>query len=108
MNNGWKKRRTDGTWMNGVHINGRKLDDATNKLYDFDVLCVVDHRMSWYAGDADGFASALSNVTKTYKHVLFVGASMGGFGAMLHGGRLADAVLAFGPQGLISDAALRP
>lgn len=40
--------------------------------------------------------------------VLFVGASMGGFGAILHGGHLADAVVAFGPQVKLTEASLRP
>jgi len=74
----------------------------------FDVLSVVDHSMSWYAAEADAFSNALQNITRPYKRVLFVGASMGGFGAMLHGGRLADAVIAFGPQSRLSDASLRP
>ncbi|CAK0855248.1 unnamed protein product [Prorocentrum cordatum] len=33
---------------------------------------------------------------------------MGGFGALLHGGELADAVLAFGPQSRLDQAILRP
>lgn len=33
---------------------------------------------------------------------------MGGFGSMLHGGRLADKVVAFGPQSLLDTATLRP
>jgi len=78
------------------------------QLGDFDVLTVVDHRMRWYHEDAAGFREALRTVTRRYRRTLFVGASMGGFGAMLHGGHLADAVVAFGPQSVLSEACLRP
>jgi len=75
---------------------------------DFDVLAVVDQRMTWYEDPSGGFAAQLKRVTSRYRRTLFVGASMGGFGAMLHGGRLADAVIAFAPQGRVDQAALRP
>ncbi|CAE8677845.1 unnamed protein product, partial [Polarella glacialis] len=37
-----------------------------------------------------------------------VGASMGGFGALLHGGDLAGSILAFSPQANLLEASLRP
>jgi len=77
-------------------------------LGDFDVLSVVDHRMRWYSEDVPAFSKALEGVCQRYRHVLFVGASMGGFGALLHGGRLAGAVLAFSPQADLVEATLRP
>lgn len=77
-------------------------------LGDFDVLSGIDHRMRWYSEDAPALSSALQKVCAPYQRVLFVGASMGGFGSLRHGGRLADAVLAFSPQASLSGAALRP
>eukprot|EP00930_Biecheleria_cincta_P036700 TRINITY_DN25150_c0_g1_i1.p1 TRINITY_DN25150_c0_g1~~TRINITY_DN25150_c0_g1_i1.p1 ORF type:complete len:645 (+),score=115.53 TRINITY_DN25150_c0_g1_i1:298-2232(+) len=77
-------------------------------LCDFDVLIVVDHCMRWYSEDAQQFAAALNAVVGKRKKSLFVGASMGGFGALLHGGRLANAVLTFGPQSRLEHACLRP
>lgn len=75
---------------------------------DFDVLCVCDARMRWYAEDAPAVERTLKKVCMRYDHVMFVGASMGGFGAMLHGAELADIVLTFGPQSLLGQATLRP
>lgn len=75
---------------------------------DFDVLSVVDHRMRWYTEDAAMFSGALQEVVRRYQRTLFVGASMGGFGALLHGGRLADAIVAFSPQADLKHATLRP
>jgi len=75
---------------------------------DFDVLCVCDSRMRWYAEDAPAVERALRKVCMRYEKKLFVGASMGGFGAMLHGAELADIVLTFGPQSLLGQATLRP
>lgn len=77
-------------------------------LADFDVLVVVDHCMCWYGEDAQQFSAALNAVVRKRKKSLFVGASMGGFGALLHGGCLANAVLAFGPQSRLEQALLRP
>jgi len=77
-------------------------------LDDFDVLSVIDHRMRWYSEDAPAFAAALGDVVAQHRRTLCVGASMGGFGAMLHGGRLADAVIAFSPQSRLDQATLRP
>jgi len=85
-------------------------------LEDFDVLSLVDHRMRWYAGDEEALSETLASVASRYEHKLFIGASMGGFGAILHAGRLAregafgstDAVVALGPQCMLSTANLRP
>lgn len=77
-------------------------------LEDFDVLSVIDHRMQWYTDDAPAFSDALSKVAAQHLHTLFVGASMGGFGALLHSKHLADAVVAFSPQSRLDHATLRP
>eukprot|EP00434_Breviolum_minutum_P001394 symbB.v1.2.001224.t1/scaffold66.1/size357995/27 len=77
-------------------------------LEDFDVLTVVDHRMRWYNEDRPALAKALRDLRPKYSKMLFVGASMGGFGALLHGGSLADAVVAFNPQATLTEALLRP
>lgn len=88
----------------------RNTSDDQDKLapFKFDVLCLVDHCMSWYAADPDRLTKALLGVTKSYKRVICIGASMGGFGAILHGGRLADSVVAFSPQCKLVDSGLRP
>jgi len=78
------------------------------ELADFDVLSVIDPRMRWYAEHEDELAEALAAAVKLHKRCLFVGASMGGFGALFHGGLLADAALAFGPQSRLDQATLRP
>jgi len=75
---------------------------------DFDVLSVIDHRMRWYNESSDDFAGALAAVVNKHRRSLFVGASMGGFGSLLHGANLADSVLAFGPQCRLDHATLRP
>lgn len=79
-------------------------------LHDFDILCVVDHRMRWYSEDppAHALQKALTSVCTRYHKVLFVGASMGGCGALLHGASLADAILTFGPQARLYESTLRP
>jgi len=83
-------------------------DKAGVELGDFDVLSVVDHRMRWYSEDAASFSHALQEVARPYRKTLCLGASMGGFGALLHGGRIADAVVAFSPQANLLEACLRP
>ncbi|CAJ1418288.1 unnamed protein product [Effrenium voratum] len=83
-------------------------DRPSLPLADFDVLTVVDHRMRWYNEDRPAVEAALRQLRPRYEKMLFVGASMGGFGALLHGGRLADAVLAFNPQTTLTEALLRP
>lgn len=88
--------------------NGFVNEARSLPLKDFDVLCVVDHRMRWYSEDIEPLTKALAAVTTKRRKVLFVGASMGGFGALLHGGQLADAALVFGPQARLDQATLRP
>eukprot|EP00931_Biecheleriopsis_adriatica_P040350 TRINITY_DN23114_c0_g1_i1.p1 TRINITY_DN23114_c0_g1~~TRINITY_DN23114_c0_g1_i1.p1 ORF type:complete len:842 (-),score=160.90 TRINITY_DN23114_c0_g1_i1:45-2570(-) len=83
-------------------------DGPALPLADFDVLTVVDHRMRWYSEDGPAVSAALENVRRKYSRVLCVGASMGGFGALLHGSRISDAVLAFSPQANLPEACLRP
>mmetsp|Transcript_149212 Transcript_149212/g.387987 ORF Transcript_149212/g.387987 Transcript_149212/m.387987 type:complete len:923 (+) Transcript_149212:48-2816(+) len=83
-------------------------DGAVNELADFDVLSVVDHRMRWYSEDAASFSHTLREVARPYQQTLCLGASMGGFGALLHGGQIADVVVAFSPQANLLEACLRP
>jgi len=75
---------------------------------DVDLLSVIDHRMRWYAEDAPALHRVLEALVAQHERSVFVGASMGGFGSLLHGGRLADAVLALGPQSQLDQAILRP
>eukprot|EP00811_Abedinium_folium_P006725 NODE_161_length_3488_cov_4.828622.p1 GENE.NODE_161_length_3488_cov_4.828622~~NODE_161_length_3488_cov_4.828622.p1 ORF type:complete len:1077 (+),score=356.02 NODE_161_length_3488_cov_4.828622:78-3308(+) len=82
--------------------------NSSMMIEDFDMLSVIDHRMRWYAQDSRLLERVLQSLVPRYKRSLFLGASMGGFGALLHGGALADAVLAFGPQTRIDQAILRP
>lgn len=87
-------------------------DDPTLEieLGDFDVLSLVDHRMRWYAEPEveEKLREDLSRITQHYSKTLFLGASMGGAGAILHGGHLADLVVAFSPQADLLTANLRP
>eukprot|EP00928_Gymnodinium_smaydae_P017248 TRINITY_DN16597_c0_g1_i1.p1 TRINITY_DN16597_c0_g1~~TRINITY_DN16597_c0_g1_i1.p1 ORF type:complete len:846 (-),score=100.61 TRINITY_DN16597_c0_g1_i1:110-2647(-) len=85
-----------------------KTDVRSCPIPDFDVLTVVDCRMRWYSEDISAVSAALEGVCKKYAHVICVGASMGGFGALLHGGRLAHSVLALSPQAYLLEACLRP
>lgn len=98
-------------WDSCVRVTERPKRDAaaaSSAGEDFDVLAVIDHRMRWYTEDSDAFARAVEAVSSRYERVVFVGASMGGFGALCHGGRLADATIAFGPQSRLDQATLRP
>eukprot|EP00928_Gymnodinium_smaydae_P030995 TRINITY_DN22898_c0_g2_i1.p1 TRINITY_DN22898_c0_g2~~TRINITY_DN22898_c0_g2_i1.p1 ORF type:complete len:815 (+),score=68.62 TRINITY_DN22898_c0_g2_i1:342-2786(+) len=92
----------------GETLSPSKDDSSSLAISDFDVLTVVDCRMRWYAEDIDAVASALKGVCSKYTKVLCVGASMGGFGALLHGGRFAHSVVAFSPQANLLEACLRP
>ncbi|CAK0856912.1 unnamed protein product, partial [Prorocentrum cordatum] len=107
-----KERRLAGLWSDCCRGAGPAPASAAERgsvdLGDFDVLSVVDHRMRWYLEDFGGLQEALRQVVARYDRVLFVGASMGGFGALLHGGLLAGAVAAFGPQAVLHEATLRP
>lgn len=85
-----------------------EFESVTVDLPDFDILNVIDHRMRWYAEDVPSFQQALRKISEPYKRVLFVGASMGGFGALLHASEVADAVVAFSPQVDLNTACLRP
>ncbi|OLP89692.1 Calcium-dependent protein kinase 13 [Symbiodinium microadriaticum] len=77
-------------------------------LPDFDVLTAVDHRMRWYAEDRPAVETVLRELRPRYSKMLCVGASMGGFAAVLHGGLIADGVLALNPQANLPEALLRP
>ncbi|CAE7472186.1 CPK3 [Symbiodinium natans] len=78
------------------------------QLLDFDVLTAIDHRMRWYSEDRPSLQEAFRELRPRYSKMLFVGASMGGFAALLHGGVLADGVLALNPQATLPEALLRP
>jgi len=80
----------------------------TPPIPDFDVLIACDARMRWYSEDAEAVERALARVCARYKRRLFIGASMGGYASMRHSARLADHVIAFGPQTLLAQAVLRP
>lgn len=82
--------------------------DLAAEIFDFDILCVCDARMRWYCEDSAALQQTLKGVCERYEKTLFIGASMGGYGALLHGGHLADMVVAFGPQALLQTATLRP
>eukprot|EP00929_Paragymnodinium_shiwhaense_P001684 TRINITY_DN10191_c0_g1_i2.p1 TRINITY_DN10191_c0_g1~~TRINITY_DN10191_c0_g1_i2.p1 ORF type:complete len:660 (-),score=121.17 TRINITY_DN10191_c0_g1_i2:247-2226(-) len=75
---------------------------------DFDVLSLVDHGMGWYMQDYENLQRALTGVCSSYEKVIFLGASMGGFGALVHCGNIADGVMAFGPQSRLHESILRP
>lgn len=106
----WSQCRTG---VNGMPVSSSKepagdVGANVKVLADFDVLSVIDHRMQWYTEDEAAFSRALAAVAKQHQRSLFIGASMGGFGALLHGGKLADGVVAFGPQARLDQATLRP
>ena len=108
---GWKRGAAGPMGQSDDHAQSAPKDagaDAGVAMgMDMDILIVVDHRMQWYAEDP-ALPRVLAEVVAQHERSLFVGASMGGFGALLHGGRLADAVLAFGPQVRLDQAILRP
>lgn len=96
----WKNCQTR-EWMAADCFNG--LDVA-----EFDVLSTVDAGLHWYADErAPAFERRLARITRRYERCLFLGSSMGGFGALLYS-YLADAVYVFSPQVSVADARLRP
>lgn len=132
----WSYQRSEGPWQPGVDCSPvcgasgsefndasafwdlwrhyweleRMPDDAFHGLDvpDFDVLSVVDARLRWYTGAFEQeLRQCLEAVASRYQRCLLLGASMGGFGTLLHAD-LADCVLAFAPQVSLEDARLRP
>ena len=81
----------------------------------FSSILVRDPEDCWYHGSVPGIgrgcralASHLAERTSGYRRVVCIGASMGGYAALLFGHLLgADRVLAFGPQVLLDPAVLR-
>ena len=71
----------------------------------FDAIYLVDAARGWYLSDA--WEAPLREACAGYKHIVFVGSSMGGFGALRYR-HLATSVLAFSPQVDLSTAVLRP
>jgi len=89
-----------------------KKKERAQKLQpsDCDVLFLCDTNAQWYfdvEGSYLGVEEKLSGFVTTYKRVLFLGASMGGFGALSHA-YLADTVAVFGPQVDLCRSHLRP
>eukprot|EP00971_Amphidinium_carterae_P067690 1340370-Amphidinium_carterae.1 len=88
-----------------------KLHDTTfMQLADFDVLCLCQSEANWYCapnGGTLGLEEKLRDILSNYKRSLFLGVSMGGFGALLHS-HLADTVAVFGPQTNLARSHLRP
>lgn len=73
---------------------------------DYDKIYCRDEKIRWYN---DGLTDITNNIEETveflrqkinnYNHVIFIGASMGGYAALLFGSILrVDAVIAFRPQ----------
>lgn len=75
------------------------------RVRDFDVLVLCDTHVRWYNDAA--LERNLSEIASAYRRVLFLGVSMGGFGALLFS-HLADTVAVFGPQIDLGIAHLRP
>eukprot|EP00403_Amphidinium_massartii_P001878 CAMPEP_0178370754 /NCGR_PEP_ID=MMETSP0689_2-20121128/470_1 /TAXON_ID=160604 /ORGANISM="Amphidinium massartii, Strain CS-259" /LENGTH=955 /DNA_ID=CAMNT_0019990595 /DNA_START=14 /DNA_END=2878 /DNA_ORIENTATION=+ len=85
-------------------------DSKFMRIADFDVLCLCQSKAEWYCGwngSALDLEDKLRHVISGYKRTLFLGVSMGGFGALLHS-HLADTVVVFGPQTDLTRSHLRP
>lgn len=104
-----------------VTFSGRQQGLATLTLFEFtnfldttfpfyDKIYCKDEKVKWYN---QGLTDLTSNVDETvdflrhkitgYKHAIFIGASMGGYAALLFGSILnVDAIVAFRPQTYIS------
>lgn len=104
-----------------VTFSGRKLGMATMTFFEFknflqehypiyDQHFFIDKRTLWYTKGIDGITTNvdetieyLRHITDGYKYVIFIGASMGGFSALLYGSIInATHIIAFRPQTIIS------
>ncbi|CAE8625995.1 unnamed protein product, partial [Polarella glacialis] len=80
-------------------------------LASFDVLSLCDTNAQWYCDAPERLnlevEAKLKELVKKYRRVLFLGVSMGGFGA-LSNAHLAHTVAVFGPQIDLAVSHLRP
>lgn len=105
-----------------VTFSGRQQGLATLTLFEFtnflestfpfyDKLYCRDEKVKWYNHGLTGLTSNIDETTEFlrhkiegYRYVIFVGASMGGYAAILFGSILnVDAVVAFRPQTFIKN-----
>lgn len=79
------------------------------QLQDFDFLSLCDTNAQWYLDIPEPLRveEKLQGLLAGYQRVLFLGVSMGGFGALSHA-HLADTVAVFGPQTDLCLSHLRP
>lgn len=96
-----------GKWPGSTYVapitNGRGLSD-------FDVLSLCDTHAQWYLDTDNNILDVerkLASIVQNYRRVLFIGTSMGGFGALSHA-HLAHTVAVFGPQTDLCKSHLRP
>jgi Leucine-rich repeat (LRR) protein len=83
---------------------------TTPQEQNFDVLYVVDPHRSWYRGGDDGYVQyerRLRAACARYKHVVFIGDSMGATAALLFS-HLATEVHAWTPQVDLATSSIRP
>lgn len=104
-----------------VTFSGRKLGMANMTFFEFktflqenfptyDQHFFIDKRTLWYTKGIEGITTNvedtieyLREITNGYKQIVFIGASMGGFAALLYGSILnVSHVIAFRPQTIIS------
>jgi hypothetical protein len=82
---------------------------------DFSAILLKDLSNSWYTKGLEGVGNShedviayLTSIRARYKRVLFIGDSMGAFGAILLGSRLnADKIIAISPQTTVSPQTCR-
>lgn len=105
-----------------VTFSGRQLGMATLTFFEFRNFLqenfskynqhfFVDKKTLWYtkgiediSTNIDETLEYLKQLTEGYEHVIFIGASMGGYAALLYGSLLnVDHVIAFRPQTIISN-----
>ena len=104
--------------------NGRLRDDENNvplfdfkgalsELKNFDKLFIRDLRRQYYLNGIKNSAPSIRELqdliqryirSKKYNHVVTIGASSGGFGAILYGNLInADCMIAFNPQTVLDE-----
>ncbi len=62
---------------------------------DADTVHIAEHekRCAWYADKADHVAERIRAISTGYRHVLFIGLSSGGYGAILLAEKLAESII---------------